>query len=273
VDKYIGLLVGTFSGLSDIKVEFRNLTITGAGGEEPTATPTKRARTPTKTPTPRGGKTPTKTPVRRTPTRTPTPTESEALLEETFPDDNPNEWTLGKGANSDVNIADNSLIIEVNKADVLRWSHPDAVTFPADVDVTVTATVTDADPNGESVFGILVRGYSQNKQDYQYMYLIRSSGQWAFARLNGSKGLEAVIKSTPIKSGIYKAGKSNVLRLVALGSHFTFYMNGKKLGETNDSKLKAPAESNVSLAAGTYTDSEYSTTAFTDLTVVPASSQ
>jgi hypothetical protein len=265
------LLAGSFKGVDSLQVEFRNLTITGEAGAAPTATATKRARTPTRTPTPRGGKSPT-----RVPSRTPTPTESPdngvALLEETFPDDNPNEWTLGKGVktSTEVRIADNSLIIEIGQADALRWSHPDAVMFPADVDVTVTATITDADPNGDSLYGIVVRGYVQNKQDYLYMYVISTAGKWQFARLNGSKGIENVVKQTTIKSGIFKADSSNTLRVVAVGSRFTFYLNGKKVGEATDSKLKAPEESYVALLAGTFSSSEYSTTAFTDLTVLPA---
>ena len=39
--KYVGLIAGTFKGVPDIKVEYRNLQITGTASQEPTATATK----------------------------------------------------------------------------------------------------------------------------------------------------------------------------------------------------------------------------------------
>jgi hypothetical protein len=139
--------------------------------------------------------------------------------------------------------------------------------------VTVTATVTDADPNGDSLFGIALRGFTRSQQDFLYLYLVSSSGKWQFARINGSNGLENTVRLTPIKSGIFKADDANTLRVIAVGSHFQFYLNGKKVSEANDSKLKAPQETYVGLIAGTYTNSEHSTTAFTDMTVLPAPAQ
>jgi hypothetical protein len=58
-----------------------------------------------------------------------------------------------------------------------------------------------------------------------------------------------------------------------VGSRCTFYLNGKKVGKATDSKPKAPEESYVALLARTFSSSEYPTTAFTDLTVLPAPEQ
>lgn len=234
-EKYVGLLATTFKGVSNITVEFRNLKISGAGSqEEPTAT--KPPKNPTKKPTV-------------------TPTEvagGDALLDETFPDDNPTGWETGKGNNSNITIANDALTIEVTKSDWIRWTLPDEQhKFPNDIDVTATISAVNPAANGEWSYGLGVRDYEDNKDEFAYMFRVFGTGQWIFSRLDGSNGLVGIVKVTPLpKEANFKPKGTNTLRITAVGNHFEFFVNDAQVGQADDDSLRPPEESGIILVAG-----------------------
>ncbi len=254
--KYAGLIVNTLKGTSSISVEFRNLKITGEGQVEPTTRP---SRTPTRS--------------RRTPTRTPTPqkaSKGDVLLEETFEDDNPNGWSVTDKEDVRIAVEDNSLIIDLSKAQWIQWSYPRAMLFPADVDVTVTVINTDPDPAGTWTYGIGVRNYVDNGEEFMYLFEIAGTSNWLFSRLQGSEGIKVIQKATTIRGVKFTSDAENELRIVAVGSHFEFYLNGKKIGEADDDTITPPDESRIVLAAANYSKTDKTVAVFTDFTVVSA---
>ena len=264
--KYVGLLATTFKGVSNVTVEFHNLTITGSGSsQEPSATPAKAQKTPTKKPTTKPKATPTEVAGGN----------GEALLDETFPDDNPNAWETGKGTDSNITIANNALTIEVTKKEWIRWTLPGAlVKFPNDVDVTVTVSAVNPDVSGEWSYGLGVRDFLDNKDEFVYLFRVIGTGEWVFSKLDGSNGLVTLIKATALpKAANYKPKASNILRMTASGSHFEFYVNNTKVGEADDDSLTPPDESSIVLVAGTYSKASRIKAAFTEVVVKPASAQ
>jgi hypothetical protein len=257
--KYVGLLATTFKGVSNITVEFRNLTITGAGSQsEPTPTKTAPKRNPTKRPTTKAA-----------------PTEvsgGDVLLDESFPDDNPHGWETGKGTDSNVTIANNALTIEVTKKEWIRWTLPGALLkFPNDIDVTVTVSASNPDVTGEWSYGLGVRDYLDNKDEFVYMFRVVGTGEWVFTKLDGSNGLVPIIKATTLPKQVnYKPKGSNTLRMTAVGSHFEFYVNDVKVGEADDDTLAPPEESSIILVAGTYSKASRIKAVFTSVVVKPA---
>ncbi len=258
--KYVGLLVTTLKGVKNIAVEFRNFQVTGQG-EPPTAVkPTKTATKP-----------------KRTPTKTPVPTQAgpqngDVLLDEKFPDDNPNDWSVGKQTNVEISIANSSLIIQLTKKQWLQWTFPRAVKLPPDVDVTVTVINTAPDPGGEWTYGIGVRDYVDGNDEYMYLFEVSGNGKWLFTRVNGSKGLETIQKATNITGVKLQPKAANKLRVTAVGSHFEFYLNGKKIGQIDDDVLTPPDQSRVALEVGLYGNTAKIRAAFSDLSVVYAGS-
>ncbi len=239
-DRYAGLFLATSKDAPKVTVEFSNFTITGAGSGVD-ATPVKA---------------------------TPVASNGSALLEENFPDDNPNKWGVGKTTNGSAKVQDNSLIIELHKKNVILWSIP-ATLFPQDIDITATMINTAPDVSGDWSYGIGLRGYSEGDQDYFYLFSISGTGKWQFEKMNGADGLQEIVKPTALKT-TFHAKEENTLRATVVGSHFTFYLNGKKVGEADDDSLAQQDEYKIVLSVVTNTSSKISTT-FTDVSVEPAS--
>jgi hypothetical protein len=61
---------------------------------------------------------------------------------------------------------------------------------------------------------------------------------------------------------------ATVLRIVAAGKHFAFYLNGDKVGEVDDSALETLAENQIALLVGTQKNTPKQLVKFTDLEVV-----
>jgi hypothetical protein len=98
----------------------------------------------------------------------------------------------------------------------------------ADADITVTAQTITAGQN--TSFGIVLRHASSGNF---YSFEITPDGQWGFVKfVNGKGTMIAQFQSdSSIQTG---SGSSNDLRAVAIGSQFTFYVNGQQVGTAND---------------------------------------
>jgi hypothetical protein len=98
-----------------------------------------------------------------------------------------------------------------------------------DVDVTVTATQVSGPIT--KFFGISLR--SALTVGDAYAFEVDSNGKWAFDVIKGDNAtsLVDVTPNAAIKTGL---GASNTLRVRAVGSHFTFFVNGVQVGQVDD---------------------------------------
>lgn len=100
---------------------------------------------------------------------------------------------------------------------------------PADADVSVT--VQDVTYGSNTSYGLALR--SMDVSDF-YSFEITPDGQWAFVKW--VKDSPTLITQPQSSSAIHTAkGASNDLRVVAVGTSFTFYINGTQVGAATDS--------------------------------------
>ncbi len=98
-----------------------------------------------------------------------------------------------------------------------------------DADVQVTAQMVTTGQN--TGYGIVLRRASQGNF---YSFEVTPDGQWAFLKWVNSNGsfVSNLQSSAAINTG---NGATNQLRVVAVGSQFTFYVNGVLVGSATDS--------------------------------------
>lgn len=100
---------------------------------------------------------------------------------------------------------------------------------PTDADIRVTAQAVKTGQN--TGYGIVLRRASSGNF---YTFEITPDGQWGLVKFTNDKG--TIIKQFESSSAIQTGdGASNDLRVVMVGSQFTFYANGTQLGTATDS--------------------------------------
>jgi hypothetical protein len=228
--KYIGVLAGTLDGEQEVTIEFDNFIVqgedTGEAGNDSGDDSTVKS----------GG----------------------VLLKDNFKN-NDLEWSLTKNDQSSVTMDEenNTLTIQIfegTKDGWLRGVIPNKV-MPSDVDVSVSAVVDDGDSSGKWEYGIGVRYYSQDKTYTYYLLSLTSSDKWVFSSYDGKKS--HIIEQGEIKD--FDPTKSNKLNIIAVGDKFEFFLNNKKLGESQDDSLEDQSPSYVMLL-GTASDEDSSIT-------------
>ncbi|HEX8981345.1 MAG TPA: hypothetical protein VF792_01125 [Ktedonobacterales bacterium] len=106
---------------------------------------------------------------------------------------------------------------------------PDAAKA-SDVDIKVTVNALKTGQN--TGYGIVLR---HSDSGNFYTFEISPDGQWAFYKIENDSNatpIQAYKSSTAIKVG---TNTSNDLRVVAIGAHFTFFVNGQQVGAADDS--------------------------------------
>ena len=104
-------------------------------------------------------------------------------------------------------------------------------------------------PRGQWDYGFLFR-YSD--QDRFHVLVVQGDGQWYHYLRMGDSDNDRLMDSGRVTGLKNKAGESNEIRLVAIGQHGLFYLNGKFI-----SSLTLPVESepgDVSVISGYYSD-------------------
>lgn len=239
-DTYAGIVVGTYKDSTDVKVEVTSFEVTSASSSssEPTPQATGSDTNP-----------------------------DDVLLQDTFASDNANNWLLGKTDFSSAAIDNDQLVIQLKKANWLRWSVPETLNFQNDVDVSVDASYVSADKTNSWFYGIGVRDFLKDKAEFMYLFEVSREGKWAFERRNGDKGWETISPYKKFNVKSFDPKETNTLRVTAVGDHFEFYVNGTKVGEADDDTIQTPDVTTVALMGGTL-DSTTASVAFTNLSVV-----
>jgi hypothetical protein len=229
-EKYLGFMVGTYSGVERNEVEFSDLSVKSADSVT----------------IDNGGK-----------------TDPDAILSETFPDDNPNGWVLGTFTNTKTSIADNALVVQINKANFFGYTWPETA-FPEDVDITVNV-LNPAPEDGDAWgYGVGYRGYQDGDEKTFYLFEIQGTGKYTVTAQTGGKILDTLINGTVAN---FDGSVENELRVVVRGNSHSFYVNGKKVGSAQDSSLDQKSDYLVLLEAGTFEGQNTVTANFTNLVV------
>jgi hypothetical protein len=148
-----------------------------------------------------------------------TPSPSETILYQDSLTDTPDGWA------SDTNCAFKTDGYHVHGGSACLG--PDSVTA-ADADITVTSQAITTGQN--TSYGIVLRHTSSGNF---YSFEITPDGQWGFVKFVNGKGtmVTQYQSNSAIATG---SGASNDLRVVAIGSQFTFYVNSQQVGTAND---------------------------------------
>ncbi|MEP7288529.1 MAG: hypothetical protein ABI947_22485 [Chloroflexota bacterium] len=234
-DKYVGLLAGTFTGESSASIQFSNFSVTG---------------------------------TKPTPTLSVDAGNNSILFKEDFSDPKTNGWPTKTSKTSSAAFADNSLIIKTfkgTKDGILRWIGP-AADLPADVDVTVTVDADEKLSVGSYSYGVGVRYYANKNNDaYFYLFQVLNTGEWMFTRYNGADDPVVVVERTKIKSFSNKV--ANKINITAVGNHFEFFINNKKVGEADDDQLEVQKSYTLVLTATCFDEKSSAAATFTGLVV------
>lgn len=205
-ERFFGLMAGTYSGVSQHKVEFRKIAVYEI--------------------------------VRQ-----------RALLRDTFPDDNPNEWGTGSSANSNVYLENNALVFEVLKDNVLSWSQP-SQSFPRNVDVRAEVINDSSDQGRGWSYGIGVRVYKDGEDTLFYLFEVRGTGEFTFTLQRGGSVVRTLISTRRIAN--FDAQAQHTLRVLAVDDVFTLFVDGQQVGSVRSSDSTMQESYGVLLAAGTF---------------------
>jgi hypothetical protein len=181
--------------------------------------------------------------------------------------DNGNQWGLvARDEMGTIDITDGALRIDTLRPSQLQWTSP-AVTFPADIDVTVTAQAIKPDKNNGWDYGLGLRGRDVDTSSGFYYLDVFGDGTWQFA-VHPKTQTATVITGGQLSD--FKPDATTKLRIVALGSHFELYINDVKVGTADDSALDAVEANQIILMGGTTDKTPSQLVKFTNLAVATA---
>ncbi len=197
---------------------------------------------------------PTLTPaVIITPTFTPIPIQSDApLYREDF--NSKGSWSTFDDDTGRAVIANGLLTVTAGQPQLVSWARP-GQEFD-NFDLAVTGGLIDGPANG--TYGVFFRVVDEGH--YYYLQL-SGEGSWSFYLYQEPNWI--TLTDFAYLSEIEPFGGFNTIRIVADGTHFTFYANDTYLGEADDDTY---ASGDIGLAVGNY-DEVGATGQFDDLVV------
>jgi hypothetical protein len=216
---------------------------TEPGGSPPEATQTAVISAATETTEPTSPPPATATEAAASPTMTatspppPTPTldaddPKAGLGEPDFFDDfsTGESWPLYADDHVSFNVKDSNLVMTALNPDKYNgWM----LTWPVISDYYLEITAKTQQCSGKDTYGNMVRAVKTDKGYIGYLYNISCDGHYSLRRWNGEQYVSLVdwTPSDQINSG---ANQTNRIGLMVNGSQFTFYANGKQIGQIQD---------------------------------------
>jgi hypothetical protein len=100
-------------------------------------------------------------------------------------------------------------------------------------DVDVYVQVKEASGSARGLYGLVFRGFDDGNY---YVFGVTANGDWgAFVCADKTcKPLAGYERDTAVQVGL---GATNALEVWVVGTHFTFFVNGVKVGEADDSSV------------------------------------
>ena len=197
---------------------------TEPGGSPPDATQTAVISAATETTEPTSPPPATATEAAASPTMTAT---SPPPPTPTLDADDPK---AGLGEPDFFNVKDSNLVMTALNPDKYNgWM----LTWPVISDYYLEITAKTQQCSGKDTYGNMVRAVKTDKGYIGYLYNISCDGHYSLRRWNGEQYVSLVdwTPSDQINSG---ANQTNRIGLMVNGSQFTFYANGKQIGQIQD---------------------------------------
>ncbi len=151
-------------------------------------------------------------------------------------------WNRIATSQGETDYADGVYRIFVNEPDLDIWSMPGRVF--RDVRVEVDALKVGGERDNR--FGLICRAI---RLDSFYTFIISSDGYYGIGKIRGQEYNLIGMGALQPSDAILKGSALNRLRADCIGDTLTFYVNGHKLIQVNDSEF---ASGDVGLIAGTY---------------------
>ena len=220
----------------------QTLVPTDLGGTTPEVTQTAviAAATETMVPTAPPSATPTEAEVLPTSTATslpPTPTldandPKAGLGEPDFYDsfNSGESWPLYADDHVSFKVNDSKLVMTAINADKYNgWM----LTWPVISNYYLEMTAITQQCSGKDTYGNMLRAVQTDKGYVGYLYNISCDGHYSLRRWNGEKYISLVdwTQSDMINSG---SNQTNRIGVMVKGNQFTFYANGKQIGQFQD---------------------------------------
>ena len=100
-------------------------------------------------------------------------------------------------------------------------------------DVDVYVQVRQLSGVSAGLFGLAFRGFDEGNN---YVFGVNANGDWGAVVCANAKcgALAAFERNTAVQAG---SGATNALEVLVVGTHFTFFVNGVKVGEADDSSV------------------------------------
>ena len=214
---------------------------TETAGSQPQASPTAVIADATETaePTAPAAATATSAPPTATATSTPPPTPTlnpddpkAGLGEPDFSDDfsTGESWPLYTDDHVSFEVKDSDLVMTAFNPDKYNgWM----LTWPVIGDYYLEMSTKTQQCSGKDTYGNMVRAVKTDQGYIGYLYNISCDGHYSLRRWNGERYVPLVdwTPSDQINSG---SNQTNRIGLMVDGNQFTFYANGKQIGQFQD---------------------------------------
>jgi len=137
------------------------------------------------------------------------------------------------------------------------WSSP--LNSPTLSDFAAEVEATQEDGPNNNGYGFVMR---RDTAGNAYNFIISGNGNYRFDKLVGEKWTEIIpwTWSSSIKTG----PTTNIIRIEGTGDKFTFYVNGAKIGEAQDSTIPS---GRIGLVVGAYDDDPNAHISFDNLRI------
>ena len=236
---------------------------TAVSPDEPTPTAVIAAATETGAPTASPPTTATEPPATPTATVTSTPPPTPTL--------NPDDPKAGLGNpdfNDDFNSGENwplytddHVAFEVKDSDLLMTAfNPDKyngwmLTWPVISDYFLEMTAKTQQCSGKDTYGNMIRAVKTDQGYIGYLFNVSCDGHYSLRRWNGEQYVSLVpwTPSDQINSG---SNQTNRVGIRVVGNQFTFYANGKQIGQFQDDTHK---EGRFGVVIGSANTSDFKT--------------
>jgi len=169
------------------------------------------------------------------------------LYQDDFSTDMEN-WVLESDLDANANYVDGQLQLEITFPNLIAWA--ELVDHKFD-DFVLEVDATQLGGPDDNSYGIIFR--MKNPSTY-YRFDISGDGHYLVIRRDEEGGGQwiAITGDWLPSEAIHKGASTNKIKIVAQGSHFTFYVNGQQVAEANDDTYRSGT---VGLNAGSFHES------------------
>jgi len=179
------------------------------------------------------------------------------LLQEDF-ETNSGNWILESDMDAEATITGGQLQLVINSANLVAWAELSGRKYDDFVLEVDASQLAGPDDNS---YGVIFR---MKEQTEFYRFDVSGDGYYEFSRRNNDEiNPWTSITEWLASDAIHKGASTNQIKIVAQGSHFTFYVNGQQVAESDDDNYRSGT---IGLDAGSFSEAGVQV-AFDNLTI------